>query len=429
MARCQPQPLPLERPGGPATAGDQPVPTADDLQRQRLGAGRLGPGPARRRLDVDHQVQQGAAHPRQAPDRGLSLRGRGVGGQIQSCGAQGGGHPRKGRGATPVNARQAPIGHHQRLCRGGQFLQSGFQRLGHGLRQLRQRVLEHQEIEQQLQPCFRAARHMGAVGPKRPRQGAGQPLQGAPTQARAGHAGQHTSGDRHGHGPGRRPAGRSRRTQQLARLTGDQHGQLTPLGVGGDGPHAPQGRCQVQQSPGHPLGVPGKGGPAMKHPSPAQRQSERLARPGLAFLHQGGQPVEAVQRLGKAPRRTGPVPWVQRGGHIQTDPGQGKAPLQDGLAGTRGLKRAEIARRGGKGGRLQSPRAALQGLAIAGQTIKLDPDLPGHQPPDYQRPYPHAGSGARRPDRRPGRCPAQAGNLAFGNRALRLGERADPRHQ
>ena len=157
MGRGQAQGLAVGGGRGPARAGEQPISAAGDLQRQRLGAGRCAPGAMRRRSRVGDHRQQRAGDACQAGD--LS-DGQGLG--ILVMGASGG-DPFGVGGAPALEAGQPAVGQGQDAQSLSQAGDGGGNAFGRRLGQLRQGVVQRQQVQQQLQPGLGAARGMAAV--------------------------------------------------------------------------------------------------------------------------------------------------------------------------------------------------------------------------------------------------------------------------
>ncbi len=307
----QAQGLAVQRARRPSGRGEQAVAAADDLQRGGLAAGGGRPGVAGRGLDIDHDGQQRAGDAQQAADGAAGRRG----GRIVM--GAGGGDAFRRRGAAALEHGQASIGQGLDAQGQGQARDGLGHRLGRHLRQLGQGVVQRQQVEQQLQPHLRRARGVGAVGGDRDGQGAGQAFQRLVADGGAGLAGQGAAGDGGGRqalGPAHDPA---RRPQQLARLMGQDVGQLQPLDLGRCARQPPSGAGQVIDAAGQDVGIPGEGGPAAEHLAPGQGHGQGLARPAIALGHHGGHPVEAVQLDREGAAGGGAVPQRHRAVGVQ----------------------------------------------------------------------------------------------------------------
>src|SRR5690606_30849878 len=204
-ARRQAQCLSVQGARRPSCRGEQAVAAADDLQGRGLAAGGGRPGVARRDLAIDHDGQQGAGDAQQAADHAA---GRGGGGVVMGAG---GGDALGRGGPAALKHGQLPIGQGLQ-AQGHRQARNGLgQRLGRDFGQLGQGVVQRQQVEEQLQPHFRRARGVGAVGGDRGGQGGGQTFQRLVADGGAGLAGQgaaRAGGGGEARGPGQDPGGR-----------------------------------------------------------------------------------------------------------------------------------------------------------------------------------------------------------------------------
>ena len=322
----------------------------------------------------------------------------------------GGRDPFGAGGAPALEAGQPTVGQGQDTQAPGQAGDGGGNAFGRRLGQLRQGVVQRQQVQQQLQPCLGAARGMAAVLLDRDLQRAVQRRQGATTQALPRRPGQDAAAD------GRRrqplgPAGQSAgRTQQLARLARQAVGQGQPFRLGRDRPHPSRRAGQIDDPTGQDFRPPGEGRPSGEGIGPGHGQPKGLARAAIPLSHQRRQPGEGVQFHRERPGRAGPVPRIARRLHLHGGAGQHEPPGQH-IAARRRIVRAEVARRGGEGADL----APLQRQPIARQAVKLDPQLARRQPPGDGGPQAGAGRGVAGAHGRPDGRAGQAGNLARGH--------------
>jgi|GEM_PF-4926118 len=330
------------------------------------------------------------------------------------------------RGSAALKHGQLPVG--QGLdAQGQRQARNGFgDRFGRHFGQLGQGVVQRQQVQQQLQPHFRRARGVAAVGGDRGGQGGGQAFQRPVADGGAGLAGQGAAGDGGGGeplGPAHDPAGR---TQQLARLMGQDIGQLKAFDLGRHARQPPSGAGQVIDAAGQNVRIPGEGRPAAEDLVPGQRQGENFAHAAVALGHHGGQPVEAVKLDRKGAARRGAVPKLGRGSGVQAQARQRQLARQQRARRLLG-QGAEVARADGEalGGR------TAQRQAIAGQAVQLDPGLARNQPLGDRGPQarvrPRARGGAHWG---PHGGALQAGDVPFGQGdvAVARGEGAEGAH-
>ncbi len=338
----------------------------------------------------------------------------------------GGGDALRRGGAAALEHGQLPIGQGLQ-AQGHRQARNGLgHRLWRDFGQLGQGVVQRQQVEQQLQPPFRRARGVGAVGGDRGGQGGGQTFQRLVADGGAGLAGQGASRDGGGGqtlGPAQDPAGRP---QQLARLMGQDVGQLQALDLGRCARQPPSGAGQVIDAAGQNVRIPGKGRPAAEDLMPGQGQGQDFAHAAIALSHHGGQPVEAVQLDGEGAAGRGAVPQLRRRSGVQAQARQRQLARQQGARRLFG-QGAEVARAYGEtlGGR------TAQRQAVAGQAVQFDPRLARHQALGDRGPQARVRSGAGGGAHGgPHRGALQAGDVPFsqGDVAVARGEGAEGAH-